>query len=57
MVTKNGAYLLEYNMRFGDPETQVLMALMENNLWMLFRIVWTEKTSSLNLKTKKQFVW
>ncbi len=32
MVTKNGCYLLEYNMRFGDPETQSLMVLMENNL-------------------------
>ncbi|SEF61246.1 phosphoribosylamine--glycine ligase [Halpernia humi] len=32
MVTKDGCYLLEYNMRLGDPETQVLMALLENNL-------------------------
>ncbi|MGA9212813.1 phosphoribosylamine--glycine ligase [Kaistella sp.] len=33
MVTENGTYLLEYNMRLGDPETQVIMALMENNLY------------------------
>ena len=33
MVTANGTYLLEYNMRLGDPETQVIMALMENNLF------------------------
>ena len=32
MVTKKGTYLLEYNMRSGDPETQSIMALMENNL-------------------------
>ena len=32
MVTPSGCYLLEYNMRLGDPETQVLMALLENNL-------------------------
>ena len=32
MVTKNGTYLLEYNMRLGDPETQVLLPLLENNL-------------------------
>lgn len=32
IVTKKGCFLLEYNMRLGDPETQVLMALMENNL-------------------------
>ncbi|AZI66348.1 phosphoribosylamine--glycine ligase [Kaistella daneshvariae] len=33
MVTANGTYLLEYNMRLGDPETQVIMALLENNLY------------------------
>lgn len=32
MITDSGTYLLEYNMRFGDPETQVLLPLMENNL-------------------------
>lgn len=32
MVTASGCHLLEYNMRLGDPETQVLLALMENNL-------------------------
>lgn len=33
MVTAKGTYLLEYNMRLGDPETQVIMALLENNLY------------------------
>ena len=32
MVTNDGTYLLEYNLRLGDPETQVILALMENNL-------------------------
>lgn len=32
MVTADGCYLLEYNMRLGDPETQVIMPLLENNL-------------------------
>lgn len=33
MVTPDqGVYLLEYNMRLGDPETQVIMALMESSL-------------------------
>jgi hypothetical protein len=32
MMTKNGAKVLEYNVRFGDPETQSLLALMESDL-------------------------
>lgn len=32
MVTDKGCHLLEYNMRSGDPETQVIMPLLENNL-------------------------
>jgi len=31
MITKKGVYSLEYNMRLGDPETQVVLPLMEND--------------------------
>ncbi len=31
MVSENGCYLLEYNMRFGDPETQTVLPLMNND--------------------------
>lgn len=35
MVTDNGTYLLEYNMRFGDPETQVVLPLLDSDLYSL----------------------
>ena len=35
MLTKSGPKVLEYNCRFGDPETQVLLPLMETPLWDL----------------------
>ena len=31
MITKKGTYLLEYNVRMGDPEIQVVLPLMEND--------------------------
>lgn len=32
MMTKSGPKVLEYNTRFGDPETQSLLALLESDL-------------------------
>ncbi|KOA21189.1 phosphoribosylamine--glycine ligase [Clostridium homopropionicum DSM 5847] len=31
MITKKGVYLLEYNVRMGDPETQGVLSLMESD--------------------------
>ena len=53
MVTKKGTYLLEYNMRFGDPETQVLMALMENNLLDVINDCMNGKDIDLKFKNEK----
>ena len=36
MMTKNGPYVLEYNVRFGDPETQTFLPLIKNGLLDLF---------------------
>ncbi len=32
MLTKNGPKILEFNVRFGDPETQVYLTRLENDL-------------------------
>lgn len=35
MITKKGVYLLEYNLRMGDPETQAILPLLETDLLLL----------------------
>ena len=53
MVTNDGTYLLEYNMRLGDPETQVIMALMENNLYDVIMDCLDGKEIDLKFSDKK----
>lgn len=53
MVTKNGCYLLEYNMRLGDPETQVIMPLLENNLLDVIQDCLDGKELDLKFKDEK----
>lgn len=33
MITNKGVYLLEYNLRMGDPEAQATLPLLENDLY------------------------
>ena len=37
MLTKDGPKVIEYNCRFGDPETQVVLPLMESDLFTVMR--------------------
>lgn len=36
MIVNNEPYVLEYNVRFGDPETQVILPLIQNDVAELF---------------------
>jgi phosphoribosylamine--glycine ligase len=52
MWTARGPELLEYNVRFGDPETQVLMQLLDEDLASLLLEVATGRLVSRELKLK-----
>jgi phosphoribosylamine--glycine ligase len=42
MITENGPKVIEFNVRFGDPEAQVILPRLENDLAEIFLAV-TEK--------------
>ncbi len=39
MITSDGPKVIEYNCRFGDPETQVVLPLLESDLFTIMRAV------------------
>ena len=55
MITKKGVYLLEYNMRMGDPETQAVLPLLENDLLELIEKSFDKKLSEVKVEWKKQY--
>ena len=52
MITKKGLYLLEYNMRMGDPETQAVLPLMETDLLELLEKSFDKRLSEAKIKWK-----
>ena len=47
-------FLIEYNCRMGDPETEVVMPRLENDLVKLFKAVDEEKLSEVIIKEDKR---
>ncbi len=50
MLTKDGAKVLEYNVRFGDPETQALMVRLENDLGEILKAAIERHLNEVKLK-------
>jgi len=57
MLTADGPRVLEYNVRFGDPETQAILVRLESDLFQIFRAIaegtlrntsveWSEQSSA-----------
>ncbi|MCR1950761.1 MULTISPECIES: phosphoribosylamine--glycine ligase [unclassified Clostridium] len=53
MITKKGSYLLEYNVRMGDPETQSVLNLMEGDLLELIEASLIENLKNTEVKWEK----
>lgn len=55
MITKKGVYLLEYNMRLGDPETQAVLPLLESDLLDIIKSCLNKELYKQTLKWKNGF--
>jgi phosphoribosylamine--glycine ligase len=53
MLTSEGPKVLEYNARFGDPETQVVLPRLENDLVEVFDAIIDEKLGTIDLSWKE----
>jgi phosphoribosylamine--glycine ligase len=54
MMTNSGPQVLEFNVRFGDPETQVILPLLESDLAEVLLAVAEKKLAPANVLWKKK---
>ncbi len=52
MSTKDGVKVIEYNCRFGDPETQVVLPRLEGDLLEIFEAIIDERLDEVDIKWK-----
>lgn len=50
MLTEGGPKVLEYNARFGDPEAQVILPRLKNDIIEIFNAVIDERLSQINIE-------
>ena len=54
MLTKDGPKVVEYNARFGDPETQAVLPLLESDLFAIMRAVREGRLAEMDIRWKKE---
>ncbi len=55
MLTSDGPKVIEYNCRFGDPETQVILPLLDSDLFTIMKAVSQERLVEAEVKFKDDY--
>ena len=54
MISENEPYLIEYNVRMGDPECQTILPLLKTDLIDIFNACCDESLENLNIKWREE---
>ncbi len=52
MLTPKGPKVIEYNCRFGDPETQVVLPMLDGDLCEIFEAIYNHKLADVDIRWK-----
>lgn len=55
MLTPNGPKVIEYNCRFGDPETQVVLPMLEGDLCEIFEAIYEHRLADVKIGWKSGY--
>ena len=56
MIVNGDPYVIEYNARLGDPESQVLMPMLKDGLFPIVKSVLNKTVKNLNINKKDGYV-
>lgn len=54
IIVNNNPFVIEYNVRMGDPETEVVLPLLKNDLVEIFKAIAEERLNDIDIEIDKQ---